>query len=229
MSRILVIEDDSDIQTLLRFNLQREGYSVTLAESGDKGLHALRLQSYDLVLLDLMLPDKDGLEVCRIVRHDDKLAHIPIIMLTAKGEESDVVLGLGLGADDYVIKPFRFKELLARIKVRLKRTSANDASAQKKRIEIKSLTIDPISYQVLIEEKPVSLTLTEFRILHYLASHPHIAYGRYDLLEKISSGDAIVTDRTLDVHIRNLRSKIKPYDRLIETVRGVGYRFAEEE
>ncbi len=227
MARILVIEDEPDIQTLLQFNLQREGHTVTIASSGGDGLHEMRRNAYDLVLLDLMLPDKDGLEVCRIMRSDANLAAIPIIMVTAKSEESDVVLGLGLGADDYVIKPFRVKELLARIKVRLARSQDNELQTAKKRIQVKDLTIDPVRHSVSIEDEVITLTLTEFKLLYFLASHPGIAYSRYDLLDRISNGDSTVTDRTLDVHVRNLRSKIKPYDHMVETVRGIGYRFSD--
>jgi DNA-binding response OmpR family regulator len=229
MPRILVIEDEPDIQTLLRFNLQREGHLVTVAGTGNDGLHELRRGHYDLVLLDLMLPDRDGLEVCRVMRADAGLAAIPIIMLTAKGEESDVVLGLGLGADDYVTKPFRVKELMARIKVRLGRADDADALGPKKRLQIDDLVIDPVRHRVTVGEEVAPLTLTEFKLLHFLASHPGIAYGRYDLLDRIGDGEAAVTDRTVDVHVRNLRSKIKPYDRFIETVRGIGYRFSEAE
>ena len=185
MSRILIIEDEPDIQTVLRFNLEKDGHHVLVASNGNDGLHELRRSTIDLVLLDLMLPDRDGLEVCRVIRADPSLAGIPVIMLTAKGEESDVVIGLGLGADDYVAKPLRIKELMARIKV------------------------------------------TEFKLVHYLASHAGIAYERYGLLDRIGDGESIVTDRTIDVHIRNLRRKIEPYDHFIETVRGVGYRFSE--
>ncbi len=227
MSRILVIEDESDIQTLLRFNLEREGHTVMVAGNGNDGLHELRRHPFDLVLLDLMLPDRDGLEVCRIMRADAGLSAIPIIMVTAKGEESDVVLGLGLGADDYVTKPFRIKELLARIKVRLSRHRDEEASAQRKRLQVDQLVIDPIRHQVIVGEEIAPVTLTEFKLLHFLASHPGIAYGRYDLLDRLGDGEAVVTDRTIDVHVRNLRSKIRPYDHYIETVRGVGYRFTE--
>ncbi|HEX3132682.1 MAG TPA: response regulator transcription factor, partial [Planctomycetota bacterium] len=225
----LVIEDEPDIQTLLRFNLQREGHVVTVAGTGNDGLHELRRGHYDLVLLDLMLPDRDGLEVCRVMRANAGLAGIPIIMLTAKGEESDIVLGLGLGADDYVTKPFRVKELMARIKVRLGRADDADALGPKKRLQVQELVIDPVRHRVTVGEDVAPLTLTEFKLLHFLASHPGIAYGRYDLLDRIGDGEAAVTDRTVDVHVRNLRSKIKPYDRFIETVRGVGYRFCEVE
>jgi two-component system alkaline phosphatase synthesis response regulator PhoP len=227
MGRILVIEDEPDIQTLLRFNLQREGHTVVISASGEDGLQELRKQRFDLVLLDLMLPDRDGLEICKIIRAKDALATIPIIMVTARGEESDVVVGLALGADDYVTKPFRIKELMARIKARMPRTRSGAADAERHRIEIRGLVIDPTSHRVLVDTQQVSVTLTEFRLLHFLATHPGVAYGRYDLLDSVSGDGDAVTDRTVDVHIRNLRSKIKPYDWLIETVRGIGYRFNE--
>jgi two-component system alkaline phosphatase synthesis response regulator PhoP len=227
MARILVIEDEPDIQSLLRYNLQREGHDVVIAPNGEDGLHEARRQPFDLVLLDLMLPDRDGLEVCRAMRAQRGTASVPIIMVSAKGDESEVVLGLGMGADDYVTKPFRVKELLARVKVRLARNREEEAQAEKQRIQINTLVIDPVRHKVMIEGQAAPLTLTEFKLLHFLASHPGVAFGRYDILERISTGDTVVTDRTIDVHVRNLRAKIKPYHAWIETVRGVGYRFTE--
>jgi DNA-binding response OmpR family regulator len=227
MARILVIDDEPDIQQLLTYNLERDGHAVTAVGSGGDGLHELRRRAYDLVVLDLMLPDRDGLEVCRVIRADQRLGSIAVIMLTAKGEESDVVIGLGLGADDYVTKPFRVKELMARIKVRLARNREERQDADRRQLQVAGLTIDPIAHRVLVDGKPVAVTLTEFRMLHVLAAHPSVVYSRYDLLERVGDGDAVVTDRTVDVHVRNLRHKIRPYDALIETVRGVGYRFSD--
>lgn len=227
MARVLVIEDEPDLQELLRYNLQKEGHTVTIAGTGSDGLHELRRQPFDLVLLDLMLPDRDGLEVCRIVRGDEALSMMPIIMVTAKSEESDVVLGLGLGADDYVTKPFRVKELMARIRVRLARHLDETRDAERRRIQVDKLTIDPVRHRVLINDEVIPLTLTEFKLLHFLASHPGVAYGRYDMLDRVGDGDSVVTDRTIDVHVRNLRKKLGEYERLVETVRGVGYRFSE--
>jgi len=227
VARVLIIEDEPDLQELLRFNLHKEGHAVTVAGTGSDGLHELRRQPFDLVLLDLMLPDRDGLEVCRIVRSDEALSAMPIIMVTAKSEESDVVLGLGLGADDYVTKPFRVKELMARIRVRLARHIDETRDAERRRIQVDKLSIDPVRHRVLIGEEAVPLTLTEFKLLHFLASHPGVAYGRYDLLDRIGDSDEVVTDRTIDVHVRNLRKKLGAYERLVETVRGVGYRFSE--
>jgi two-component system alkaline phosphatase synthesis response regulator PhoP len=227
MARVLVIEDEPDLQELLRYNLLKEGHTVTIAGTGSDGLHELRRQPFDLVLLDLMLPDRDGLEVCRIVRGDEALSMMPIIMVTAKSEESDVVLGLGLGADDYVTKPFRVKELMARIRVRLARHLDETRDAERRRIQVDKLTIDPVRHRVLISDEVIPLTLTEFKLLHFLASHPGVAYGRYDMLDRVGDGDSVVTDRTIDVHVRNLRKKLGEYERLVETVRGVGYRFSE--
>jgi len=227
MARILIIEDEPDIQTVLRYNLEKDGHQVVVVANGDDGLHEARRSPYDLVLLDLMLPDRDGLEICRQLRSRDATSHIPIIMVTAKGEESDVVVGLGLGADDYVTKPFRVKELMARVKARLLRArdAANDA--ERKRIEIDGLVVDPVRHRVTVDGAAVNVTLTEFKLLYYLASHPGVAYGRYDLLDNVGGDGDAVTDRTVDVHVRNLRNKIRPYDELVETVRGVGYRFSD--
>ncbi len=227
MPRILVIEDEPDIQAVLRFALEKDGHQVTVAGNGGDGLQELRRAGYDLVLLDLMLPDRDGLEVCRIIRSDPSLATTPVIMVTAKGEETDVVVGLGLGADDYVTKPFRTKELLARIKVRLARAREEASDGDRRRLQFQGLVIDPVRHRVVVDEQAVVLTLTEFKLLHVLASHAGVAYDRYGLLDRIGDGESVVTDRTIDVHVRNLRAKIKPYDHFVETVRGVGYRFAD--
>jgi DNA-binding response OmpR family regulator len=226
MPRILVIEDEPDIQQLLRHNLERDGYQVTVAGNGEDGLHELRRGVCDLILLDLMLPDRDGLDVCKVIRADPALCTLPIIMLTAKGEESDIVLGLGLGADDYVTKPFRVKELLARIRIRLARIS-DDRETERRRIQVKGLVIDPVRHRVTIDGQAVPLTLTEFKLMYALAAKAGVVFGRYDLLDKIGDGETVVTDRTVDVHVRNLRAKIRPYDNLVETVRGVGYRFSD--
>lgn len=227
MARILIIEDEPDIQTLLRYNLEKDGHQVVVVANGDDGLHEARRSPYDLVLLDLMLPDRDGLEICRQLRSRDATSHIPIIMVTAKGEESDVVVGLGLGADDYVTKPFRVKELMARVKARLLRARDAASDAERKRIEVDGLVVDPVRHRVSVDGEAVNVTLTEFKLLYYLASHAGVAYGRYELLDNIGGDGDAVTDRTVDVHVRNLRNKIRPYDALVETVRGVGYRFSD--
>lgn len=229
MARILIIEDEPDLQTLLRYNLEKEGHQVTVAGNGEDGLHELRRGPCNLVLLDLMLPDRDGLEICKIIRSRPSLASVPIIMVTAKGEESDVVIGLGLGADDYVTKPFRIKELMARIKARLLRAREAGGDTDRQRLDIAGISIDPMRHRVTIDGQPVVVTLTEFKLLYFLASHVGVAYGRYDLLDNIGVDRDAVADRTADVHIRNLRTKIRPYGGYIETVRGIGYRFRESD
>ncbi|MFT3766257.1 MAG: response regulator [Minicystis sp.] len=207
--------------------MEKEGHQVTVAGNGEDGLHELRRHACDLVLLDLMLPDRDGLEICKVIRSRPALASVPIIMVTAKGEESDVVIGLGLGADDYVTKPFRIKELMARIKARLLRAREAASDAERQRIEVEGLSVDPVRHRVTVDGEAVGVTLTEFKLLHFLAAHAGVAYGRYDLLDNVGNDGEAVTDRTIDVHVRNLRNKIRPYDRYIETVRGIGYRFSE--
>jgi DNA-binding response OmpR family regulator len=225
MARILVIDDEPYIHTLLRYNLARDGHEVTVAATGNDGLHELRRGRFDLILLDLMLPDRDGLEVCRVLRADPRTAATPVIMITAKDEESDVVVGLGLGADDYVTKPFRVKELLARVKVRLARDRELRQEGDRRRLQVRGLVVDPVSHRVTVDGVTAAVTVTEFRLLHLLASRAGAVFARDELLAQISGTDAPVTDRTIDVHVRNLRAKIQPYDALIETVRGVGYRF----
>jgi DNA-binding response OmpR family regulator len=227
MGRILVIEDEPDLQELLRFNLEKDGHQVAVAGNGGDGLHELRRRPFDLVLLDLMLPDRDGLEVCRVMQADEGLSAIPVIMVTAKGEESDVILGLGLGAADYVVKPFRVKELLARVRVRLSRRLDEERDAERRRIQAGELVIDPVRHRALVGDQALPLTLTEFKLLHLLATRPGVVFERYDLLDRIGDGETVVTDRTIDVHVRNLRRKLGAHEDLIETVRGVGYRFRE--
>lgn len=227
MARILVIEDEPDIQAVLRFTLSKDGHQVTVSGNGGDGLQQLRQSGADLVLLDLMLPDRDGLEICRIIRADPILAATPIIMVTAKGEESDVVVGLGLGADDYVTKPFRTKELLARVKVRLQRARDEAQRGDRRPIQVSGLNVNPVSHRATVDGVEAGLTLTEFKLLQHLASHPGVAYDRDQLIDHLGDGESAITDRTIDVHVRNLRAKIRPYDHLIETVRGVGYRFAD--
>ncbi len=226
MARILLVEDEPDIQQLVRWNLEREGHAVTVASRGNDALHELRRQPFDLILLDLMLPDRDGLEVCRIIKGDPAHARIPLIMVSAKGEESDVVLGLGLGADDYVPKPFRVRELLARIKVRLARHRAGDAlvAPTAARVEVNGLVMDPVRHQATVDGAPLALTLTEFKLLHVLACSPGVVFARYDLIDRISDGENVVTDRTIDAHVRNVRRKLGAREALVETVRGLGYR-----
>jgi len=224
--KILVVEDEKDIQELLQYNLVKEGYVVTPVTSGEDALRAMRAERPDLVLLDLMLPGVDGLEVCRRLKRDPVTQDVPVVMLTAKGEEADIVTGLELGADDYIPKPFSPRVLIARLRAVLRRR-ASDPVDQAATVKIHALVIHPGRHEVLVDGQPVSLTPTEFRVLHYLASRPGWVCTRYQIAEAVHGGDGVVTDRAVDVQIVGLRKKLGPAGPDIETVRGVGYRFKE--
>ena len=226
-THIVVVEDESDILEVLSYNLRREGFEVSSSLNGVQGLELIQQQLPDLVLLDLMLPGMDGLEICRRLRSNPASQHIPIVMVTAKGEESDVVLGLGIGADDYLVKPFSPKELIARVKAVLRRTSASVEAADEQRVLIDGLDIDTSKYKVALNGEEIKFTATEFRLLHYLASHPGRVFSREQLLDRGFSNDAIVVDRNIDVHIRAIRKKLGDDQSFIETIRGVGYRFKD--
>ena len=226
-SKILIIEDEPDILEVIQYNLEREGHKVIACRNGEQGLSHIRTDNPDLVILDLMLPGMDGVEVCREVKSDPVTQAIPVIMVTAKGEESDIVLGLGIGADDYIAKPFSPRELVARVKVVLRRGSAPGAAATAERVVRGSLSVDLGRHEARIGAAPVTLTPTEMRLLHFLASHPGRVFPRSHLLSRVIGEDAIVTDRNIDVHVRALRQKLGEHAAVIETVRGVGYRFAE--
>ena len=226
---ILVIEDEEDIQELLRYNLERDGYAVISCLTGEDGLLSLEQERPDLVLLDLMLPGLDGKEICRRLKRDDATSDIPIIMLTARGEESDIVAGLELGADDYVTKPFSPKVLTARVGavMRRARASAAPANGGEAVVRIHDLVIHPGRHEVLSGGEPVNLSSTEFGILHFLAGRPGWVYTRRQILRGVHGEDHPVLDRSIDVQIASLRGKLGDRGELIETVRGVGYRFAE--
>jgi two-component system alkaline phosphatase synthesis response regulator PhoP len=226
--RILVVEDEADLAEVLSYNLRREGYRVSSAGTGKEGLQRVRSEKPDLILLDLMLPDVDGLEVCRLVRQDPAAAATPIIMLTAKSEETDVVVGLGIGADDYVPKPFSVKELLARVKAVLRRGTEAREESDRRRIHRGAIEIDPARHEVRVHGHDVRLTATEFRLLHFFASHPGRVYERDTLLRRVLGDDAIRLERNIDVHIRSIRKKLGDQREMIETVRGVGYRFRDQ-
>ncbi len=226
-SKILVIEDESDILEVMQHNLEREGHKVITCRNGELGLSRIRTDNPDLVVLDLMLPGMDGLEVCRQVKSDPVTCPIPIIMVTAKGEESDVVLGLGIGADDYITKPFSPRELIARVKVVLRRGPLKEQSGAGERVVRGALAVDLGRHEARVDGEVLNLTPTEMRLLHFLASHPGRVFPRSHLLSRVIGEDAIVTDRNIDVHVRSLRQKMGEHSALIETVRGVGYRFAE--
>lgn len=224
--QILVVEDEPQIAELLRYNLAKEGYAVLVAHKGHEALRLLGSHKPDLVLLDLMLPDLDGLEVCRRIRRDPASEGLPIVMLTAKGEEADIVAGLELGADDYVTKPFSPRVLLARIRAVLRRKAAEMPAADAP-IEVHGLVIDPRRHEVSLHGQPLELTATEFRVLHALAQRPGWVFTRRRIAEAVHGATDVVTDRAVDVQIVGLRRKLGPAGRLIETVRGVGYRLKD--
>lgn len=223
--RILVVDDEEDILKLIEYNLQKSGYRVICAINAETALRIIRLNPPDLILLDLMLPDIDGLEVTRTLKGDEKLRDVPIIMITAKGGEADVVTGLELGADDYVVKPFSPRVLLARVRAILRRNQVSpDEDA--KPVSVHDIVINPGRHEVLVNGKAVELTHTEFVILHMLARRPGWVFTRQQIIDA-ARGSAPVTDRSVDVHIVGLRKKIAPCGDCIETVRGVGYRMRE--
>lgn len=223
---ILAVDDEEDILELVNYNLSKEGYNISQASTGEKAVISARLNLPDLIILDLMLPGIDGLEVCRMLRTDPATAKIPIIMLTAKGEEADVVTGLELGADDYITKPFSPRVLVARVKAVLRRNKVQPVS-DIEMISIHNITIDPGRHIVSVDNEQMDLTLTEFRILHHLAKRPGWVFTRYQIVEAARGEDSEVTDRSVDVHIVSLRRKLGEAGKYIDTVRGVGYRLKE--
>ncbi len=222
---ILVIDDEKDLIELVRYNLQKEGFDVIGAPDGKAGLEVAREHRPDLILLDLMMPGLDGLEVCRRLRADGRTAGIPVILLTAKATEADRVVGLEMGADDYVTKPFSPRELVARVKVRLRRVAAEGEDREVLRRG--DLVVDAGRHEVSWKGKPVVLTAAEFRILRFLAKAPGRVYSRSDILDGAFDRDAAVTDRTIDVHVMAVRKKLGKGGVLLETVRGFGYKLRE--
>ena len=222
--RILVVEDEEDLRELISYNLAKEGYQVTGVGTGEDALAAVTRQPPDLVVLDLLLPVVDGLDVCRRLKSDPRTQHVPVLMLTAKTEEADVVTGLEMGADDYLGKPFSPRVLLARIKAVLRRQNREPAD-ESGVIQIHELLIHPGRHEVLAAGKPVELTLTEFRLLHFLARRPGWAFTRSQIVDAVKGEDYPVTERSVDVQVAALRRKLGQFGRYVETVRGVGYRF----
>ena len=223
---ILVVEDEEDILELLRYNLAKEGFRVTGVIEGEEAVRAARSTPPDLIILDLMLPGMDGLTVCRELKMDAKTREVPIIILTAKGEEADIVAGLELGADDYVVKPFSPRVLLARLRAVLRRRRAEPAPASDS-LQLHDLTLHPGRHEVLVQGRPVDLTATEFRLLHFLARRPGWVFTRAQIVQGVQGEDYSVSDRAVDVQIVGLRKKLGPAGKYIETVRGVGYRLKE--
>ncbi|MCL4503880.1 MAG: response regulator [Deltaproteobacteria bacterium] len=223
---ILAVDDEEDILELLRYNLAREGYRVTGAATGEEAVATARAILPDLILLDLLLPGVDGLEVCRRLKSDARTRPIPIIMLTAKGEEADIVAGLELGADDYVTKPFSPRVLLARIRTALRRRKAevpNDTAP----LKFKDLVINPGRHEVLLAGQKLDLTVTEFHLLHLLARRPGWVFTRSQIVKEVHGEDFAVTERSVDVHIVGLRKKLGLFGKSLETVRGIGYRLKD--
>ena len=222
--KILVVDDEEDILELLKYNLSREGYQVFCTTSGEKTLSLVKTETPDLIVLDLMLPGMDGLEVARQLKDNPHTKNVPIVMLTAKGEEADIVTGLELGADDYVTKPFSPRILLARVRAVLRR-KGQESQDKTAVIQTHNLVIHPGRREVRVNDDPVQLTFTEFGILHYLARRPGWVFTRSQIVDEVRGEDYYVTDRSVDVQIVGLRKKLGPAGEYIETVRGVGYRF----
>ncbi|MGD1975060.1 MAG: response regulator transcription factor [Desulfobacterales bacterium] len=224
--RILVVDDEEDILELVRYNLAKEGYHVTGALTGEDALKKAKVEAFDLIVLDLMLPGIDGLEVAKRLKNNSKTESVPIVMLSAKGEEADIVTGLELGADDYITKPFSPRIMVARVRTALRRKISNKLVARSA-IHIFELEIHPGRRSVLAAGRPVDLTFTEFQVLHLLAQRPGWVFTRSMIVDAVRGDDYPVTDRSVDVQIVGLRKKLGDCGKYIETVRGVGYRMKE--
>jgi two-component system phosphate regulon response regulator PhoB len=222
---VLIIDDEKDLLELVRYNLEKEGFAVVSARDGEEGLAVAARERPDLIFLDLMLPGIDGLEVCRRLRGGGATARIPLIMLTAKEGEADRVVGLELGADDYVTKPFSTRELLARVKALLRRTSHEEPPEILRR---RDLEIDLSRHEVSCQGRAVFLTPTEFRLLEFLAARPGRVFSRADIIDGVLGREIAVLDRTIDVHVMAVRRKLGACADAIETIRGIGYRFRDE-
>lgn len=227
--KILVVEDEAPIQELLQFNLERNKYRVTVVDSGEEALGEAEKLQPDLILLDIMLPGADGLEVCKQLKSNPRTERIPIIMLTALCEEADIVTGLELGADDYITKPFSPRVLLARVKAALRRISAGKPALGEEIVHIHGIMIDATRHKVEVGGEDLVLTFTEFKVLQLLAQQPGRVFTRYQIVDAVHGEDYPVTDRSVDVQIVGLRKKLGDAGKYIETVRGIGYRFKEEE
>ncbi len=228
-AKILVVEDEAPIQELLQFNLERKKYRVKVVDSGEEALSQASLFMPDLILLDIMLPGTDGLEVCKQLKANSGTERIPIIMLTALSDEADIVAGLELGADDYITKPFSPHVLLARVKAALRRLETTPSPANNDLISIHNITMDVVRHRVEVDGQGVTLTFTEFKVLQLMANQPGRVFTRYQIVDAVHGEDYPVTDRSVDVQIVGLRKKLGHAGSCIETVRGIGYRFKEKE
>ena len=220
--QIYIIEDEEDIITLLTFHLEKEGYQVNSTTNGSNIVNKVQENMPDIILLDLMLPESDGFEICKQLKQEKQTEHIPIIMLTAKNEESTIVAGLEIGAEDYITKPFSMPILIARIRKTFRKIKEFNKTTE---IAIEDLTINEKTHDVFIEDKKIDLSTTEFKLLKVLAKKPLWVYSRLQLIDAIRGDDYIVTDRIIDVILVSLRKKLGKYSKCIETIRGVGYRF----
>ena len=221
---VLVIEDDPDIVEVVTYNLEREGFTVLSATEGEDGLAQARNRHPDLILLDVMLPGMDGLEVCRRLRGEPRLCTVPVIMLTAKGEETDVVVGLEVGADEYVRKPFSPRELVARVRALLRFATRAPANGEGQRLEKDDVALDLDRYEATVGGELVPLTRAEFRLLWALLRRPGRVFSRSDLADEVTAGESLISDRNVDVHVSSIRRKLGDAGDLIATVRGVGYK-----
>lgn len=227
--KILIVDDETDIAELVSYNLKKEGFLIDMAHDGETALRKVRDNKYNLLIIDLMLPGIQGVELCRIIRNDPKSSAIPIIMLTAKSEELDKILGLEMGADDYITKPFSTRELTARVRAILRRAAPEEKTKEPvsgRILKIGGLEIDPGKYTVSLDKKPVKLSATEFRLLLYLAERKGRVFSREQLLDAVWRDEAFVEPRTVDVHIRRLRSHIEDDSaapKYVKTMRGIGY------
>jgi two-component system, OmpR family, alkaline phosphatase synthesis response regulator PhoP len=231
LQKILVVEDEPDIRKLVQYNLTQERFSVLEAEDGEQALKLLQHERPNLVILDLMLPGLSGIELCKLLKQRNETAKLPILMLTAKAGEADRIVGLEMGADDYLAKPFSPREMVARVRAILRRSEAKPATEGLPAYENGSLKIDFSTYEVFVRGKPVKLTLKEFELLRFLVQNPNRVLNRDQLLDRVWGGETFVTPRTVDVHIRRLRKAVEKDDRKpkwILTVRGVGYKLNEK-
>lgn len=224
--KILVVDDEEDILELVRYNLFKNGYQVTCVSSGELAMQKLKEETPHIILLDLMLPEMDGLDVCRSLRSNPATVNIPIIMITAKGEDADIVTGLELGADDYLTKPFSPRVLLARIRAILRRNKQDELD-ESSVLKTHDIVVNPARHEVLVKGEQLMLTATEFGILHFLARRPGWVFSREQIISAVKGDDYPVTERSVDVQVVGLRKKLGDSGDLIETVRGVGYRFKE--
>jgi DNA-binding response OmpR family regulator len=222
---ILIVEDDRSLAEVLDYNLRQDGYQTLVANDGQEGLRQAKLRTPDLVVLDLMLPMVDGLEICRRLRADPVTRNILVLMLTAKSEETDEVVGFSVGTDDYVAKPFSVKVLLERIRALLRRRDGNSVNGSV--LVSQGVMVDRERHRVTVEEKPLDLTPSEFGLLEALVRQPGRVFSRSELIDAALGGDSLVLERTIDVHIRSLRKKLGPHAVLVETVRSIGYRFRD--